>query len=497
MRSGEIITLISLTLSVIILLIPPRNRPFVFLLFPVSFPFIFVFHLFMESPRWQMVPAYIFSGVVLIISIIQVRKRKKEMKIFFHNKKKHPKLFLLFTTFFFLVFTILLPVLFPVFKLPLPTGPYKTGTTWEAVLDQTRQESLTDNQDDKRKLALKIWYPSDTSKKTGLDPYWSYPHLLSKYMAEYYHMPSFFFEYLGLVKTNSIIDAEISTEKESYPVILSLHGGNCINYVTDLRVLNEDLASHGFIVIGLTHPYSSLPVVFSDNDIAICPPERRKAIKQQTRLSEIFMSAFFAQQNPDEKELLQKLFTIETIKISEIGRRMEDVHSVLNWLGDVHSGKISSILNGKCNLEALGILGIHMGGSVAVNTFLGEKKIKACVNLDGFHYTDTEDLKIERPYLLITSEASRFYTLKFIRNQLGSGSIMVPVKDSTLKSFTDFSLFSPLIDFFQVNGKAGYKKIFDMIRDLSVSYLENSVSGEKSPDMKSLSEKYSEMIIEM
>lgn len=495
MRLCEIITLISLTLSTIILLIPPRDRPFIFIIFPVSLPVIFLIHLFAESPRWQMIPAYIFSGIILLTSIIQVRKRKREVKIFFHNKKKHPKLFFILVIFILLLSTILLPALLPVFRLPPPTGPFKAGTTWETIIDTTRPETLTENENDYRKLAVKIWYPSDTFQKTKKDPYWQHPQLLSRYLAEYHRVPSFFFEYLGLVKTNSMMDSEISANRDTFPVILSLHGGNCIDYVTDLMVINEELASNGFIVIGLTHPYSSLPVVFSVTEKAVCPPERRQAIKQQTQLSDTLMSAYFTQQNTGEEELLQRIFTIETIKISEIGRRMEDIQSVLNWLDDVNSGKIVSILSGKCNMEELSIMGVHMGGSVAVNSFLREQRIKACVNLDGFHYTDAQDLKMAKPYMFITSEASRLHTLQFIRNQLDSQSFLLPVKGSTQQSFTDAPLFSPLIDLFQLNGKIKYKQIVNMTRSYITLFLKTYVLGEESSNFHILSEKYKEMII--
>jgi predicted dienelactone hydrolase len=495
MRPGELLILISLSFSSLILLIPARNRPFFFIIFPYSLPLLFIFHIIAELPRWQMVPAYVLSGIVFIISLIQSRKRKKETKIFFHNKKKHPNLLLIFTTIVLLAAVILLPVFFPVFTLPPPTGPYNVGTVRETLSDTTRPETLTPDPDDYRQIVVKIWYPANTVISKKRDPYWSSPRLFSRYMAEHYHLPSFFFEHLGLVKTNSIPDADIAHGQERFPVVLTLHGGECINYITDVRVVSEELASHGFIVIGLTHPYSSLPVVFPEDGKAVCPPGRRKVMEQQTRLTETLMSTYFTQQDTGEAELLEKLFTIETVKIEEIARRIDDVQTVLRWLTNVDAGSVESIITGKCDRENTGVLGIHMGGSVAFNVFLRDNRLKACINLDGFHYTISKDVSVIKPYLLMTSEASRLHTFDFIRDQMDEQSCLCALKGTVPQSFTDVFLFSPLMGMIAPDKIPGYEQTTVMIRQFATVFFKTSLGGEDSAGLDNLFAAYKDMLL--
>src|SRR4029077_4720304 len=69
---------------------------------------------------------------------------------------------------------------------------------------------------------------------------------------------------------NSSKDPAVSPEQNSYPVIIMRPGGSALT--TDFKTLAEDLASHGYVVVGFDAPYRSEVVVFPDGRVALRSP---------------------------------------------------------------------------------------------------------------------------------------------------------------------------------------------------------------------------------
>jgi len=60
---------------------------------------------------------------------------------------------------------------------------------------------------------------------------------------------------LSRVRAHSVRDAEVSLQERSYPVVLMRAGLAALT--TDYTSLAEDLASHGYVVVGFDAPYRS------------------------------------------------------------------------------------------------------------------------------------------------------------------------------------------------------------------------------------------------
>src|SRR5205807_5584780 len=83
-------------------------------------------------------------------------------------------------------------------------------------------------------------------------------------------MRSFFKRDPSLVRTHSLSDAPVSPEQRAYPVVLLRAGGSALT--TDFTTLAEDLASHGYIVVGFDAPYRSFIVVLPDGRVVTRSP---------------------------------------------------------------------------------------------------------------------------------------------------------------------------------------------------------------------------------
>jgi predicted dienelactone hydrolase len=76
---------------------------------------------------------------------------------------------------------------------------------------------------------------------------------------------------LSLVRTHSFLDAELSSRKRSYPVVL-LRAGLAAQTVAYTSIA-EDLASHGYVVVGFDAPYRTMVVVLPDGAMVERTPE--------------------------------------------------------------------------------------------------------------------------------------------------------------------------------------------------------------------------------
>src|SRR6185436_14855541 len=81
---------------------------------------------------------------------------------------------------------------------------------------------------------------------------------------------SFFLGHLALVKVPAYKDAKVKVPEQGYPVILFSHGWNGFNAQNTGQALQ--LASNGYVVIGVQHPYGAVITVFPDGTIALNNP---------------------------------------------------------------------------------------------------------------------------------------------------------------------------------------------------------------------------------
>lgn len=68
--------------------------------------------------------------------------------------------------------------------------------------------------------------------------------------------------HLGFVQTHSFSEAALSLEQERYPVLIFSHGDGGNRNQNTFQV--EELASHGYIVIGIEYTYNAVATVFPD-----------------------------------------------------------------------------------------------------------------------------------------------------------------------------------------------------------------------------------------
>ena len=164
MRAFEIATLVASIPLLLWPFLPVRDRRR-WMAFLLALPALFAaLHLILEGPRWQMVPAYALIGLLLLLAVLRLLRPSGE--------RTGPKLWaIVLSGFGFLALAAAFtpPLLFPVFRLPRPSGPYQVGTVTYHWLDAERDETFTDDPADRRELMVQLWYPAERDRSAPLD----------------------------------------------------------------------------------------------------------------------------------------------------------------------------------------------------------------------------------------------------------------------------------------------------------------------------------------
>lgn len=298
------------------------------------------------------------------------------------------------------------------YKLPQPTGLYSVGTTTWHLIDMNRREHHSSSQNFFRELMVQVWYPAlNTANKQK--SFYAEPAVIAaqkEWLSKEIQISSKEISHLSSLKSHARVNAPVALQSAKYPVLIFSPGWG--GPVTIYTALVEELASHGYIVLGINYPYVSNPVVFPDGRII----------------------------NP----MKQPEDSIERLKIrtNEYQTWMQDIKFVVDQLvescndDDIHQA---------IDLNCIGVLGHSFGGSVSLGVCQSDNRIKAGVDLDGKIQLWNEEHILTVPFLFIVAQHSE-KTLQSIE-KLVNGTIPRPelVKLSTADhgSFTDLYLLTP------------------------------------------------------
>src|ERR1041384_112561 len=165
---------------------------------------------------------------------------------------------------FFLLASLMLSLSLQL-ELPAPLGPYAVGRSILAWVDFSRPEVLTENPSDFREVEAIFWYPAHpgTGKEAGYFPNLS---VLAETLVQSGEMERWQVAGLRFVRSGIRLDAHPIRPEIAFPVVI-LSPGNGTNMELYSSLASE-IASHGYVVIGLNHPYDVPAVELLNGDVA-------------------------------------------------------------------------------------------------------------------------------------------------------------------------------------------------------------------------------------
>ena len=214
--------------------------------------------------------------------------------------------------------------------------------------------------ENRRKLSLMFFYPSDEAGEEC-------PYMDAEYQMEAATKLSD-----NGVRTYCYKDVPISHQEDKYPVIIYNHGLK--GYQMESTVLCADIASSGYIVISIGHPYGSGAVTYEDGSVL----------------------------TPNDS------FAIDRNNLAALGNLWyEDIRYAVNYIGGLNceglSGRGSSPVESLNLDEGISLIGVSFGGSCSVGMTLMEKEIRCAINLDGGLFTDITCAYPNKPILVMCS----------------------------------------------------------------------------------------------
>lgn len=257
-------------------------------------------------------------------------------------------------------------VVSPVFTFPPLTGPFPVGTTTRYLVDTNRREVHGHGSPANRELMVQIWYPAEASRAQPIAHYVT-PSMVGRRDRQ-----------LALVQTRSISDAPVSRTGGPFPIVFFSPSIGGDRYQNTFQT--EELASHGFVVIGIDHPYSCGKIVFPDGRCV------RLSIEYLNTSSETML-----------RESTRRLEEDLAVRSGDVSFLAD---SVARWNHDDPLRQFT----GRLNPDALGIIGHSYGGAVAADVCRRDPRFLAGMNLDGWMFGKAEEFGIETPFFFVIDD---------------------------------------------------------------------------------------------
>jgi dienelactone hydrolase len=263
--------------------------------------------------------------------------------------------------------------------LPAPSGSYRVSRATYAWRDETRINPYAPVADIKQDLAVWIWYPAaptpSTRKSEYLPGYWI--RALERH--EGFILGKLLSRDLTRVETHSWTDAEVSSERAMYPVVILRAGGGALS--CDYTTLAEDLASHGYVVVSFDAPYRTVITAFPDGRVAI-----RAAGVDFDRM-------------PSS--------TAQHLATQLMNGWIADLKFVLDQLRELNANDPTGRFKGKFDMQKVGIAGHSLGGATAAQFCHDDPRCTAGIDIDGMPFGNVIQDGLHQPFFFLMSDHSK------------------------------------------------------------------------------------------
>jgi predicted dienelactone hydrolase len=348
--------------------------------------------------------------------------------------------------------------------LPAPTGHFAVGRTTYAWVNNAQTDELAPSSEAKREVVVWMWYPSAAAPAATAVEYLPAPWRLAEAHHSGVLMSQFLTRDLSLVRAHSTSDPEVSPEQRSYPVVIMRAGGGALT--TDFTILAEDLASHGYIVVGFDAPYRTFVVVLPDNRVVIRPPTNDPENVPADQAN----------------RLINNLLSMWT----------SDANFVVSQLQRLNAADPSGKFTGRLDMQRLGMFGHSFGGAQALQFCHDDSRCKAGIDIDGAPYGSVVQDGLKQPFMFILSDHSHdlpdsasgqiHANFQSIYDRLPNGRSFITIRGANHFSFSDQMLLKShyvigllrIFGFGRLDGRRGLAITADYVHTFFDVYLKDA-----------------------
>jgi predicted dienelactone hydrolase len=310
----------------------------------------------------------------------------------------------------------------------------------------------------------------------------------ARYQAIYLKGAAFMLSHFKLIKTDSYLNAE--PIKGRFPVIFYSPSGSIVENTT----LFQELASHGYIVFSVCHPYWN--VFYYDEQAQVKPLDA----------DNIHYKSLWEEENSSEViKAKEEITNAKDLQSKQIAQQMlnkympEEVADIRLWAGDISfildqiegQALTGEAIFDNIDTSKVGVIGFSKGGAAAGQFCVSDKRCKAGINLSGFMFGDAVEKPFTRPFMIMESvepsctDCDPICDLFYI-NSLNA-AYMVRINDARHGNFTDFSLMERI-------GPINGKRFIKIQNDYVLAFFNQYLKGESSNLLDGSMQKYKEVV---
>ncbi|WP_417460418.1 alpha/beta hydrolase family protein [Kordiimonas sp.] len=393
------------------------------------------------------------------------------------------------------VIAIILPIGFPVFEPPAPAGPYAVGYARSVIPDDSRLEAATEDAGDHRELPVQVWYPAKVPEGEEALPFIPDSEQAAHLMGDNLGLPLGFFDYLEDIRGYSYQNALVAAHGSRFPVLVFSHGFGSIGAQNTL--LMEHLASFGYVVFSLEHPYQAAWVRLGDERTATFDPKGFRDVEMTEGETEGLIDTIVQMADAEDyNSYLGYVSDLINNQASFItGLRLWTDDTVF-FLDQLQAGKIPefSSLYRSMDMDRLGIFGMSYGGAAAGMVCLTDTRCKAGINMDGLQFGEHDmTFPISRPFMIMNSDANlfkdpdarhgpaKFKTNDFVYRQAVGPIYSLTVGGAHHMNYSDFAHLMPLAKQFGMFGPVSSDAMNRIMNDYVKGFFDRHLKGEAAP----------------
>jgi dienelactone hydrolase len=261
--------------------------------------------------------------------------------------------------------------------LPTPSGPFAVGRTTYAWSDPAHPDPMAPQPGIKRELLAWIWYPAAPRQPSQkVDDYLPAAWRTALERQSGALLTQFLTRDLSRVRAHSIRDASVSPQQRSYPVVFMRAGLAALT--TDYTTLAEDLASHGYVVVGFDAPYRSFVAVFPDGRVIARTPQNNADLLG----------------GPEQEQLANKLLQAWSA----------DMGFALDQLEQLNASDPLGRFLGRLDMRRVGVFGHSLGGATALQFCHDDARCKAGIDVDGAPLGSVVADGVTQPFMFLLSD---------------------------------------------------------------------------------------------
>lgn len=407
----------------------------------------------LEGFRWQMIPLYLAALSLAVGDVVFLDRRLGTSSRVIRGLLGVVGL----------AFASVLPVVFPVPELPVPTGPEAIGTITVPMIDRSRDEPYGDFAGGPRELVTQVWYPANGQVEERVP--WSIDwREVTPAISQNLGLPSWFLGHTRYSPSHAGEDLPVS--EGTFPVVVFSHNWESVRTSTIHQI--ESLVSNGYIVVAIDHPYLAAATVLGEGRVVNEDP------------------AALPDPSLGQDEFDEAAMTMVDTMAGDIG-------SVLDALSEGEDGPFAAIASA-ADLDRIGIYGHGAGGGAAVKVCLVDTRCSAVLGLDPWVEPLTEaDLRqtMTRPALYVLSDdwvgTLNDGLLRGIGARGEAITYIVTVEGANSNDFTVLPLLSPMGANFGFNGEISAGRVIPIVDNYLVGFFDVFLVGTGSAALDSVS----------